>query len=210
MTLRAALVIVYSLSVAGAAIAQSTRIEEHQQRLNEARQLLAKDDAKSIAWGAFNVASYQLPGLTKELTAALDRVTADDGAGSLAVNALLDAVVQTHAAVPAGISTSEPDGPSDNDRLIYLQHLAGNTWQAGAWPAYHAASIPWRGEAMFQDQVSDQRELELERYRLLLSELVQANRLSTDDERRFAVPNLQIAVVDRRTDQSRALPALAP
>ena len=99
---------------------------------------------------------------------------------------------------------------TDNDRLIDLQHLAGNTWQAGAWPAYHVASIPWRGEAMFQGQVSDQRELELERYRQLLAELVRANRLSTDDERRFAVPNLQITVVDRRTPQSRTRPALAP
>jgi len=95
MTLRIALVIVYSLSVAGAADAQIVRAEEHQQRVSEARQLLAKDDAKSI-----------------------------------------------------------------------------------------------------------------DRYRLLLAALVETGRLTADDGRRFAIPNLQITVMDRRTDQSRSLPAL--
>ena len=55
---------------------------------------------------------------------------------------------------------------------------------------------------------NEQRERELERYRLVLTALVHVGRLTIGDERRFAVPDLQITVLDRRTNPSRPLPAL--
>jgi hypothetical protein len=42
--------LVYTLSVATAADAQFVGAEEPQQRIDDARQLLAKEDAHSIAW----------------------------------------------------------------------------------------------------------------------------------------------------------------
>lgn len=72
-----------------------------------ANRLLQSSDAKEVAWGAFTAAQYQLTSTIPLLVTALQRefpADADPHAGSKV--AILDALVQLHARVPAEVLRS--------------------------------------------------------------------------------------------------------
>jgi hypothetical protein len=80
--------------------AQIPRIVEHQQRVEAVRRQLRSADPKDVAWGAFTAASYQLREVSAELAAALARLPSGGDQGAV-ISALLDAVIETRAPIPA-------------------------------------------------------------------------------------------------------------
>jgi len=104
-----------------------------------------------------------------------------------------------------GTSEVSSSGPSDEDRLKYLQWMSDRNGRP--LPVRRFERIEWRGEADFVDQASALHDRVTFEYRSRLAGLVKAKCLSKE-EAELATPRIDVRVEDTRGNRSVALPRL--
>lgn len=105
-----------------------------------------------------------------------------------------------------GISEVRTSGPSDEDRLKYLQWMSDRYGRP--LPVRRLERIEWHGEADFVRQASALYDRVTFEYRLLLDSLAKAKCLSDEERSRLATPRVDVRIEDTRGNQSIALPRL--
>ena len=98
---------------------------------------------------------------------------------------------------------SSPEGPSNTDRVDYLNALIG---EGRALQERTEPTVVWRGAAALRRAVAEHRERVEGRYRVALGSLVVRGLLS-DAESRSLTPQIAVRVEDNRDDKSQPLPA---
>ena len=101
-------------------------------------------------------------------------------------------------------SYSNPAGPSNTDRVDYLNALIG---ERRALEPLTSPTVVWRGEAALRRAVAEHRQNVEGRYEIGLGSLVVSGLLSEAD-RRSLKPEITVRVVDDRDDKSQPLPAI--
>ena len=105
-----------------------------------------------------------------------------------------------------GTSEISTPGPSDEDRLKYLQWMVDRYGRP--LPVRRFEHIGWRDEADFVRQASALDHRVTFDYRFLLDGLVKAKCLSKEETGQLATPRVDVRVEDTRANRSSALPRL--
>ena len=99
---------------------------------------------------------------------------------------------------------SNPEGPSNTDRVDYLNALIG---ERRALEERTQPTVVWRGAAALRRTVAEHRESVEQRYRTALGSLVVRGLLSEADSRSLT-PQIVVRVQDERDDKSQPLPTM--
>jgi hypothetical protein len=89
-------------------------------------------------------------------------------------------------------------GPSSEEKLSYVAALLGSFGQRLIVSATEPRRMVWRNHQDTEAEITAHREDILKRFRLLVSQLVEANVLSADDATAIPPPRIAITVRDRR------------
>ncbi len=97
--------------------------------------------------------------------------------------------------------------PSDADRVQYLNALVGRRGETATLRDRSSITIVWTNPQAFRQDIAAQRQRVEDLYQDVVSFLVSSNRL-TEDESRTLLPNITIAIEDRRSNNGESLPAI--
>ena len=108
-----------------------------------------------------------------------------------------------------GISRTFISGPSDVERFDYLMSLLDpNARNSIGLRARTSEAVAWRDADHLNQRVSTLRENIIRQYQRLISALVSAKCLTETDADLRALPHIDVAIIDRRTNQSPPLPTI--
>jgi hypothetical protein len=204
----------------GAVHGQSQALPTPQDRvpvLGDVEKRLQSGVARDIAWGAFLAAQYRLVGAVSLIATALQTPVPEQIEKHSMISALLDALIQLDAHLPArelvpmcgwfgcntpcvvqrpGFAGTSTGGPTDTERVDCLKALLEpNARSAVQLKATDWGSVAWHGAEDLQQQVSRRRDDINRDYQRLLSSLVQALRL-TWSEASMMRPIIDVQLID--------------